>query len=58
MDITELRKKQFVDVFAHHDAEVDWKLLSENFVDIPEYEWRGLLHSIELILRLKSKTKK
>ena len=53
MDMTELRKKQFVEVFNRHGAEVDWKLLSDNFTETPEYEWKGLLHSIEVILRMK-----
>jgi len=57
MDIKETRKKQFTDLFALHGAEVDLKLLSENYYEISDYEWNGFLHSINLIIRMKNRPK-
>lgn len=46
----EKRKGEFTALFERFGLEVDWKFLSENFSEVPEYEWSGFLQSIHSIL--------
>ncbi|GEM_PF-1450596 len=50
MEKKELRKRQFEELFKQHRMEPDWKFLSGNYAELPEYEWAGFLHSINAIL--------
>ncbi len=44
------RRVQFQALFARYGKEPDWKFLSDTYADMADYEWKGLIHSIHLIL--------
>lgn len=50
MDKAASRRMEFQELFARHGKEPDWKFLSDNFADMADHEWKGLIHSINLIL--------
>ena len=50
MSDKDIRREQFTALFSMHNLEVDWELLSDNYNDLPDYEWRGFLHSVNVIL--------
>ncbi len=41
---------EFQELFARYGKEPDWKFLSDTFADMADHEWKGLIHSINLIL--------
>lgn len=58
MDKATSRRMEFQALFARHGKEPDWKFLSDTFTDMAEHEWRGLLHSIHLILARRAEREK
>jgi len=52
------RKKQFTTLFARFGKEVDWKLLPQNYAEMPDYEWMGFIQSIGMILMRRNAAEK
>lgn len=57
---TDTRKEEYIRLFRMYEMETDWNFLSENYKEMPEYEWQGFLQSINMVLarKLSARNKK
>ena len=60
MTDTDTRREEYISLFKTYEMDVDWNFLPGDYIDMPEYKWRGFLHSINMILsqKLSARNKK